>query len=117
MAGLRSSGSGGEDTNRMAVWLTLKWIILQKGRRWKKPAERNEPSNLRKEGTGGCYLPWAQHDSAIDGAFCAIHEKWGKPPSQVRGTRGYMSHVELGKRPGEKCKSMPSPTDTRRQVC
>ena len=30
-------------------------------------------------------FPWVRYDS-IDGAFCTVCERWGKPPPQVRGT-------------------------------
>ena len=31
-------------------------------------------------------FPWVRHDTIIDGAYCTICEKWGKPPPQARGT-------------------------------
>ena len=31
-------------------------------------------------------FPWARYDTMIDGAYCTISEKWGKPPPQAWGT-------------------------------
>ena len=31
-------------------------------------------------------FPWVRYDSIIDGAFCTVCGRWGKPPPQVRGT-------------------------------
>jgi hypothetical protein len=29
-------------------------------------------------------FPWVRHDTIIDGAYCTISEKWGKPLPQAR---------------------------------
>ena len=30
-------------------------------------------------------FPWVYYDSAVDGAFCTVCRKWGKPPPQTHG--------------------------------